>query len=308
MLTVLRSLLPKLEHGGAFVDMDTRPDIDFGSSWFGGMRLIGAAAGVSGNDRSTTHTDWLFADRSRARTRVAWADYFTQVDVLLCPISVTPAIPHNQHGTLSERWMKVGDRDVRYVLVGVWTALIGSVYLASTSVPVGHTADGLPVGVQVVAPYLHDRTAIALGGLISELADGYRVPPCACCVTGTTVRFCDRSRTCPGSPRQLWTTRSPARGAEGSSFRRSTPLADYSILKPDMARAITSCWISDVPSKIVWVSPGCPGRSGQCLELGIRVRPVRRYRSVRPVVGMKVGMDLRNDLRSIANRRSSEPT
>ena len=28
---------------------------------------------------------------------------------------------------------------------------------------------------------------------------------------------------------------------------------NYSILKPDMARAMTSCWISDVPSKIVWI-------------------------------------------------------
>ena len=178
MLTVLRSLLPKLEHAGALVDMDTRPAVDFGPSWFGGIQLISAAAGVSSNDQSTTHTDWLFADRNRARSRTAWANYFRQVDVLLCPVAITPAIPHNQEGTLSERWMKVGERDVRYVLLGAWACLIGSVYLPSTSVPVGQTAEGLPVGIQVVAPYLHDRTAIAIGGLISEMADGYRVPPC----------------------------------------------------------------------------------------------------------------------------------
>ena len=27
----------------------------------------------------------------------------------------------------------------------------------------------------------------------------------------------------------------------------------YSIRRPDMARAMTSCWISEVPSKIVWI-------------------------------------------------------
>jgi Asp-tRNA(Asn)/Glu-tRNA(Gln) amidotransferase A subunit family amidase len=41
--------------------------------------------------------------------------------------------------------------------------------------------DGLPVGLQVVAPFLHDRRAIAVAGLIAEAtADqggGYRVPP-----------------------------------------------------------------------------------------------------------------------------------
>ena len=43
--------------------------------------------------------------------------------------------------------------------------------------PVGRTAAGLPVGMQVVAPYLHDRDAIALAGLIGDVAGGYDVPP-----------------------------------------------------------------------------------------------------------------------------------
>jgi amidase len=43
--------------------------------------------------------------------------------------------------------------------------------------PVGRTAAGLPVGVQVVTPYLQDRTAVRLAGLIAEVAGGYDVPP-----------------------------------------------------------------------------------------------------------------------------------
>ena len=39
------------------------------------------------------------------------------------------------------------------------------------------------------------------------------------------------------------------------SVRPARPI--YSIRMPDIARAITSCWISLVPSKIVWISvPG----------------------------------------------------
>jgi amidase len=45
--------------------------------------------------------------------------------------------------------------------------------------PLGPTDAGLPVGVQVVAPYLHDRTAVRAAGLVAEAVDGagYRPPP-----------------------------------------------------------------------------------------------------------------------------------
>ena len=42
---------------------------------------------------------------------------------------------------------------------------------------VGRTGAGLPVGVQVVAPYLHDREAISIAGLLADVAGGYDVPP-----------------------------------------------------------------------------------------------------------------------------------
>jgi amidase len=45
--------------------------------------------------------------------------------------------------------------------------------------PLGRTASGLPVGVQVVAPYLHDRTAVRVAGLIADAVEGagYQPPP-----------------------------------------------------------------------------------------------------------------------------------
>ena len=41
-----------------------------------------------------------------------------------------------------------------------WLGLIGIVGLPSAVVPIGRTAAGLPVGMQIVAPYLHDRRAV----------------------------------------------------------------------------------------------------------------------------------------------------
>jgi amidase len=58
-----------------------------------------------------------------------------------------------------------------------WTGSIGVVYLPSTVVPVGRTADGLPVGIQVVGPYLEDRTALWIAARLAELTGGYVTPP-----------------------------------------------------------------------------------------------------------------------------------
>jgi amidase len=45
--------------------------------------------------------------------------------------------------------------------------------------PVGRTAAGLPVGIQVVAPYLHDRTALAFARCLGDVVGGYEAPALA---------------------------------------------------------------------------------------------------------------------------------
>jgi len=39
--------------------------------------------------------------------------------------------------------------------------------LPATAVPIGQTDGGLPIGAQVIGPYLEDRTTIRFAGLIS---------------------------------------------------------------------------------------------------------------------------------------------
>ena len=74
-------------------------------------------------------------------------------------------VMNRQRGELRQRWSKFfGDIDV---------------LLPATVPPVGRTAAGLPVGIQVVAPFLHDRTALAFARRITEVIGGYEVPPLA---------------------------------------------------------------------------------------------------------------------------------
>jgi amidase len=183
MLTVLAGVADRLEAAGADVDRRARPDIDFTKAWHAGIWLIAAATHISDGDRRANHTDWLEVDRERARRRLRWAEFFQSYDVLLCPVTLTPAFPHLQEGTWADREIVVDGQTIPYGTLEAWPALIGSVYLPSTSTPVGRTAAGLPVGVQIVSPYLHDLRSIRAAGLIAELtADiggGYTVPPLA---------------------------------------------------------------------------------------------------------------------------------
>jgi amidase len=179
MIAVLHGVADRLIEAGVTVDRGARPEIDFTSSWLAGGWLIGAACNVSERERDVSHNAWLLADRERARLRRRWAEFFDNVDVLLCPITLTPAFPHLQAGSWATRDFVVNGVSVPYYSLEAWPALIGSAYLPSTSAPVGRTAAGLPVGVQVVSPYLHDYRSIAFARLITDLVGGYAVPPLA---------------------------------------------------------------------------------------------------------------------------------
>ena len=111
--------------------------------------------------------------------RRVWGAWFEQFDALLCPVTPMPAFPHDHHGSIQDRSVVVNGRERNQVEALAWTGLIGVAYLPSTVVPVGRTREGLPVGVQVVGPYLEDRTSLFLGARLSELIGGYQPPPVA---------------------------------------------------------------------------------------------------------------------------------
>jgi amidase len=107
---------------------------------------------------------------------MAWEDWFADHDVLLCPVSAGPAFPHDQSNLLG-RTVTINGEPRSAVGASAWCGLIGVIGLPSAVVPVGRTAGGLPVGLQVVGPYLHDRQVVSAAGLIGDLVGGYRPPP-----------------------------------------------------------------------------------------------------------------------------------
>jgi amidase len=58
-----------------------------------------------------------------------------------------------------------------------WIAPATLVGCPATAVPVGRTGAGLPVGLQVVGPYLEDATPIDIAIRIAGLIGGFVAPP-----------------------------------------------------------------------------------------------------------------------------------
>lgn len=123
------------------------------------------------------HRDWLRANEQREHYRARWAEFFRNYDVLLCPITPVAAIPHDQSPNPMERTIVVNGQQRQYWDQVVWAGVIGMAYLPATIAPVGRTAGGLPVGVQIVGPYLEDRTTIDVARRLADVIGGFEAPP-----------------------------------------------------------------------------------------------------------------------------------
>ncbi len=123
------------------------------------------------------HKEWLAHNETRHRMRLAWADFFREYDLLLCPTATTAAFPHNQKGERWERMVMVNGKPQPSTTQMFWAGYSCNVYLPSTVAPIGLTDDGLPVGVQIVGPQYGDHTCIHFAGLMEREYQGFVPPP-----------------------------------------------------------------------------------------------------------------------------------
>ena len=125
------------------------------------------------------HRDWLAANEKREQLRARVADFFREVDALLMPVAVVSAIAHDHDKPLARRKIHTDGGTRPYLDMFGWVGLATVAYLPATVVPVGRTPSGLPVGIQIVGPYLEDHTTLAAARCVEELLGGF-VPPPGC--------------------------------------------------------------------------------------------------------------------------------
>jgi amidase len=88
----------------------------------------------------------------------------------------TPAFPHDHSSNPRDRRIEIDGESYPYQDQIAWPGVATVAGLPATTAPLERTPDKLPVGVQIVGPYLEDRTPLKLAELIEHEFGGF-VPP-----------------------------------------------------------------------------------------------------------------------------------
>jgi len=120
---------------------------------------------------------WQRENFRRLGFRAAWQQYFRNIDVFLMPVLPVPAFPHD-HTEQFRRTLATPEGKLDYVKgLLSYMCVANLTGCPSTVAPAGKTAKGLPVGIQIMGPFLEDATPIRLAGLLAQVNGGFTPPP-----------------------------------------------------------------------------------------------------------------------------------
>ncbi len=197
---VLAELTRAIESAGGSVDTEARPGFTLQKADTVFKRLLFAAlagefsyaeieqiaatddpspSGAEARASAMRHREWLAHNERRLQLRERWREFFESYDVILMPVQPRGAIPHDHSWPQWTRTIEIDGVVRPYPDLFGWTGPAGAGYLPATVVPAGLGDDGLPIGVQIVGPYLHDRTTLQAARLISQLCGGCPRPALA---------------------------------------------------------------------------------------------------------------------------------
>jgi amidase len=117
--------------------------------------------------------EWLNTLVGRDALREKLLRQMETFPILICPACAVPAFRHGER-----EWMVQG-RKVEYLKAmsySQWFNLLGN---PAAVVPVGRSAEGLPIGVQIVGRPWEDEAVLAVAAKIEAATGGFRRPPIA---------------------------------------------------------------------------------------------------------------------------------
>ena len=154
---IVFSLTPPDQREAARAQLSTKPD-----PW-----VAGALSGFA---------DWQQRNMQRLSYRAAWERCFESVDVFLSPTTSVTAFPHD-HSPSDQRRVPLPEGGtlpfwnlLSYITPATMTGC------PATTAPAGLSRSGLPVGLQIVGPFLEDATPIAFARLLAQEIGGFQPP------------------------------------------------------------------------------------------------------------------------------------
>ena len=118
-----------------------------------------------------SHGDWLRLNIRRSNFEMAWRALFEKVDVVLCPVTPSTAMVHDQNPDFHARRIHVNGQERNYFDNFFWAGVATLCGLPSTVVPLG-MHDGLPFGMQIIGPAFEDNTPLAVAKMLEDI--GYK--------------------------------------------------------------------------------------------------------------------------------------
>ena len=195
----LESVAVSLENAGAQVSREVGPDIDFQENLNVYLKIMYShmdenvpeevrkmmAQALDYLPRSEeivamfggTVANWNRVNERRLQLQKKWTEFFESYDVLLAPILPLPAFKHDHSPILVRRWNVNGEDRSAMIDTLFWAAFSLLTYLPATAVPAGRTqSQNLPVGVQIVGPYLEDQTPLEVAIMLEECHQSFEPP------------------------------------------------------------------------------------------------------------------------------------
>jgi amidase len=178
LASAVERLAGNLEAAGAQV-VEALPPVDFVAQGRLRVELMKAVSGVFGEPDPQGYEPrdmgwYLEALHQRDRYIAAWEAFLEPYDAFLCPPAMTVAFPHCDMGAQ----LDVDGERVGYWSYGRYATPFNLTGQPSLSVPLTTSADGLPIGLQIVGPrwsemrLLRVARALEAGGLLP----GFRRP------------------------------------------------------------------------------------------------------------------------------------
>ncbi|MBO1907550.1 amidase [Microvirga sp. 3-52] len=171
IIAAIDDLATRLERAGASVRRDSEllPSLAASQALVERFSEVGKVAFARSDAPASSETikDWFECLTAQEEIRRQWDRFFETFDIVVAPCYSVPAFPYFPEPDpwpSLKRTLRINGADVAYAPQHAWPLIAGMPHLPATAAPIGRTRGGLPIGAQIIGPFLEDLTTIAFAG------------------------------------------------------------------------------------------------------------------------------------------------
>jgi len=170
----LRSLAGDLARAGAHVEpvCTLLPNLAASHQAYVSMLMTITTYGAPGAREVISAHEWFTLLQRREKVRRQWRALFDEFDAVLAPAFGTAAFPLTQEADWHKRSLSIDGEPTPFGDQLAWSGMATFAGLPATVAPIATSPEGLPIGVQIIGAFLHDRTTIAIARHIETMRRG----------------------------------------------------------------------------------------------------------------------------------------